>query len=109
MDLEAGLLEAVKLMIGSWQHYQKLDYEQLPFKCRNCQEHGHFQRNCPKAQPDDKEDGEGWKKVKKSKASLKPSGKKRLVSLEKPPPNSKPIGKSKDGSTLGKTNETMEG
>ena len=27
VDLEAGLPEAVKLTIGSWQHYQKLDYE----------------------------------------------------------------------------------
>ena len=76
VDLEAGLPEAVKLMIGSWQHYQKLDYEQLPFKCRNCQEHGHFQRNYPKAHLDDKEDGEGWQKVKKSKAAPKLSRKK---------------------------------
>ena len=27
VDLEAGLPEAVKLTVGSWQHYQKLDYE----------------------------------------------------------------------------------
>ena len=48
--LEAGLPEAVKLKVGSWHHYQKLDYEQLPFKSRLCHEHGHFQRNCPKIQ-----------------------------------------------------------
>jgi hypothetical protein len=59
VDLEAGLPEAVKLTVGSWYHYQKFDYEQLSFKCKNCHEHGHFQRNCPKAQPAEKEDAEG--------------------------------------------------
>ena len=33
VDLEAGLPEAIKLTIGDWHHYQKLDYKQLPFKC----------------------------------------------------------------------------
>jgi hypothetical protein len=26
VDLEAGLPEAIKLTVGEWQHYQKLDY-----------------------------------------------------------------------------------
>ena len=66
VDLEAGLPEAVKLSVGSWTHYQKLDYEHLPFKCRNCQEHSHFQRHCPKL-AEEKEDADGWQKVKKGK------------------------------------------
>jgi hypothetical protein len=70
VDLEAGLPEAVKLTVGTWTHYQKLDYEHLPFKCRNCQEHGHFQRHCPKMQTNGKEDAEGWQKVKKGKNSI---------------------------------------
>jgi hypothetical protein len=49
VDLEVGLPEAVKLKVGEWQHLQKLDYEQLPFKCRGCHDYGHFQRNCPKS------------------------------------------------------------
>ena len=32
VDLEAGLPEAVKISLGSWSHYQKVDYEHLPFK-----------------------------------------------------------------------------
>jgi hypothetical protein len=73
VDLEAGLLEAVNLTVGAWHHYQKLAYEQLPFKCKNFHEHGHFLRNCPKAQLEDKEGGEGWQKVKKGKAGPKTS------------------------------------
>jgi hypothetical protein len=69
VDLEAGLPEAVKLTVGSWTHYQKLDYEHLPFKCRNCQEYGHFQRNCPKLQASGTEDAEGWQKVRRGKNS----------------------------------------
>ena len=68
VDLEAGLPEAIKLKVGSWTHYQKLDYKHLPFKCRNYQEHGHFQRYCPKLVVG-KEDVEGWQKVKKGKTS----------------------------------------
>jgi hypothetical protein len=65
VDLEVRLLEVVKLTVGAWHHFQKLDYEQLSFKCRSFHEYGHFQRNCPKAQSSDKEKGEGWKHVKK--------------------------------------------
>ena len=74
VNLEAGLPEAVKLKVGTWTHFQKLDYEHLPFKCRLCQEHehGHFQRNCPKNQALDKEETEGWHKVKRSKPASKP-------------------------------------
>ena len=44
-DLEAGLPEAIKITIGDWHHFQKLDYEQLRFKYRHCHDYGHFQRN----------------------------------------------------------------
>jgi len=71
VNLEAGLPEAVKLKVGTWTHFQKVDYEHLPFKCRLCQEHGHFQRNCPKNQSMDKEEAEGWHKVKRNKPASK--------------------------------------
>ena len=82
VDLEAGLPEAVKLTVGSWTHYQKLDYEHLPFKCRNCQEHGHFQRYCPKLAAE-KEDAEGWQKVKKGKISSNTKNKEKTI--QEPP------------------------
>lgn len=46
VDLEVGLSEAIKIKVGSWTHIQKLDYEQLPFKCRKCHVYGHFARGC---------------------------------------------------------------
>jgi hypothetical protein len=74
VDLEVGLPEAIKLKVGEWQHYQKLDYEQLPFKCRGCHEYDHFQRNCPKNPSKEKEDGEGWQQPRKGRAPAKEKG-----------------------------------
>jgi len=48
VDLEIGLPEAIKLTIADWSYIQELDYEQQPFKCRNCHEYGHFARYCKK-------------------------------------------------------------
>ena len=80
VDLEAGLPEAVKLKAGDWLYYQKLDYEQLPFKCRQCHEHGHFQRNCPKNQSS--EEGEGWQKVKRGKSNAKNPEKRTTTDMQ---------------------------
>jgi hypothetical protein len=76
--LEAGLPEAIMLTVGEWKHFQKLDYEQLPFKCRSCHEYRHFQKHCPKIQvpQQEKDSGEGWKQAKRSKANPKPNSKK---------------------------------
>jgi hypothetical protein len=70
VDLEVGLPEAIKLKVGIWNHIQKLDYEQLPFKCRGCHEYGHFLRNCPKAPPTttEKEGEEGWQQARKGRS-----------------------------------------
>ena len=61
VDLEVGLPEAIKLVIGEWHHFQKLDYEQLPFKCHHYHEYDHFQKIYPK-KPSDIENNpeEGW-------------------------------------------------
>ena len=73
VDLEADLLEAIKLTVGAWSHFQKLNYEQLPFKCRVCHEYGHFHRNHSKNQEAqlEKEKYEGWQAAKKYKTNPK--------------------------------------
>jgi len=95
VDLEVGLPEAIKLKVGSWNHIQKLDYEQLPFKCRGCHEYGHFLRNCPKAPPSatEKEGEEGWQQARKGRSREK--GQRREQA--EPP-------KSKSTETPGKEN-----
>jgi len=50
MDLEKGLREAVQIKIDEWSFRQTLNYEQIPFKCSICHDHGHFTKNCPKSQ-----------------------------------------------------------
>jgi hypothetical protein len=76
VDLEAELPEVVKLKVGAWHHFQKLDYEQLSFKCRSCHEYGHFKGTAQRPIRQTKEDGEGWKQLKKRKAIPKPKEKK---------------------------------
>jgi hypothetical protein len=66
--------EAIKLKVNDWQHYQKLDYEQIPFKCRGCHEYIHFQRNCPKNPNMKKESGEGWQQPRKGRSNSKTKG-----------------------------------
>eukprot|EP00253_Pinus_taeda_P033123 PITA_33123 len=105
VDLEAGLPEAIKLTVGEWHHYEKLDYEQLPFKCRTCHEHGHFQRNCPKTQVGTKEDDEGWKEIKRGKAIPRPQEKKNSGSMGKLQTNPKTKDIQKVGTSSGGNTE----
>ena len=53
------------------EFYQKVDYEQHPFKCRKCHEYGHFVKNFPKSTQEeaDKNHEEGWKQTKRGKES----------------------------------------
>jgi hypothetical protein len=89
VDLEVGLPEAIKLKVGDWQHFQKLDYEQLPFKCRGCHEYGHFQRNCPKIPNIEKAGDEGWQQARKGKAKTKGQRSEKIVPTQAKNPGTK--------------------
>ena len=106
--MEAGLPEAIKLTVGDWHHFQKLDYEQLPFKCRICHEHGHFQRNCPKAPAGDKVEEEGWKEIKKGKVVSKPNEQKKPGPMGKSKTNSKTKPVSNEGPSSGEKVDASE-
>ena len=86
--------------MGNWTYYQRLDYEQLPFKCRGCHEYGHFIRNCPKKPEIHHDKGEGWQKVNRSKSKKHPDSKTdegnkegnkepKIILLEETPETSK--------------------
>ena len=72
VDLEKGLPKAVSLFMDGWEHMQKVDYEQLPFKCKKCHEYGHLvkivQRWCKKS----------WEKTKR-KAGNNKKGEEKLL------------------------------
>ena len=48
LDLSKELPEAIILNWEDEEWIQPIDYEQLPFRCRNCHEYGHLGRDCPK-------------------------------------------------------------
>jgi len=47
MDVFGALPEVVKLEFHDEFWLQQMDYEQIPFRCRICHEHGHLIRECP--------------------------------------------------------------
>ena len=101
VDLEAGLPEAIKLTVGNWSHFQKLNYGQLPFKCKGFHEYWHFIRNCPKKPEIQQDKAEGWKRVNRSKpknqigmAPKKGEGNKEAIDI--PLEGSQEISKTKE-------------
>ena len=52
-----------------WEHMQKVDYEQLPFKCKKFHEYCHFIKKCPKVvqETSKKNQEEGWKQTKRGR------------------------------------------
>jgi hypothetical protein len=47
MDVSGALLEAIILEFKDEEWIQNIDYEQIPFRCRRCHEHGHLIIECP--------------------------------------------------------------
>jgi hypothetical protein len=52
VDLEKGFSEAINITLENWSYLQKVDYEQLHFKCKAYHAYGHFAKNCPKNAPE---------------------------------------------------------
>jgi len=46
INVREGLGDAVELILGHYRHIQKLDYENIPFRCRRCHEYGHLVEDC---------------------------------------------------------------
>jgi len=46
INVREGLGEEVDMVLGPFQHTQKLDYENIPFRCRRCHEYGHLVEDC---------------------------------------------------------------
>jgi len=46
INVREGLGDEVELVLGHYRHIQKLDYENIPFRCRRCHEYGHSVADC---------------------------------------------------------------
>jgi hypothetical protein len=46
LNIREGLGEEVDLSWGSFTHTQRLDYENVPFRCRRCHQYRHLIKNC---------------------------------------------------------------
>jgi len=78
LDISQDLPEAIELTHDDEDWVQAIDYEQLPFRCRRCHEHGHLFRDCPLNKPQgnsgtssENKDGEGFIKVTNRKRAAK--------------------------------------
>jgi hypothetical protein len=46
LNVREGLGEEMDLSWGGYTYAQKLDYENIPFRCRRCHQYGHLVKNC---------------------------------------------------------------
>ena len=46
LNVREGLGEEMDLTWGDYTYAQKLDYENIPFRCRRCHQYGHLIKNC---------------------------------------------------------------
>lgn len=86
VDLDKGLPETIKLKVDDWTHFQQLDYEQIPFKCKVCHKYGHFANRCTKLVDVEKtSQDEHWETIKKKKAAPTPKSNPEAGSVHNPP------------------------
>ena len=89
MDITRDLPEGINLSWVDEDWFQPIDYEQIPFHCRRCHEHGHLFRECPENSPKSSQKGKEAKDAEGfTKVSSKKHAAKRNSSLEV---NKKPL------------------
>ena len=47
LDISRDLPDGIELTWEDEEWFQEIDYEQIPFRCRRCHEHGHLFQDCP--------------------------------------------------------------
>ena len=67
MDVSGALHDGLWLEYRDEEYFQPIDYEQIPFRCRKCHEHGHLSRECPLNK---KEEDKGTAKNNKDKETF---------------------------------------
>ena len=60
LDLSKELPEAICMKWEDEEWIQSIDYEQLPFLCRNCHKCSHLGRGCPKMKAEEGNPGHKW-------------------------------------------------
>jgi hypothetical protein len=97
MDVSGALPEAISLEFRDEEWIQNIDYEQIPFRCRRCHEHGHLIRECPLIK---KQEAENTKLQQDEDGFIKPNHRNRANKKQsKTPTGSNPEArnKQKDG------------
>jgi len=44
--LKKGLLDAIQLNLDNWSFIQQVEYNQIPYSCKNFHEYDHLARGC---------------------------------------------------------------
>jgi hypothetical protein len=47
VDMGKDLLEVIQQTLDSWKHIQPMNYDKIPFKCKQCHEYGNFAKKIP--------------------------------------------------------------
>ena len=74
MDVSGELPEAISLEFKDEEWIQSIDYEQIPFRCKRCHEHGHLFREFPLNK---KQEAENTKPQQDDDDFVKPNHKRR--------------------------------
>ena len=73
LDISRDILDGIKLTWEDEEWFQEIDYEQIPFRCRRCHDHGHLFQDCtlnkrPRGKKDqENQDADGFTKTQNKK------------------------------------------